>query len=731
MPTHTFFATCPKALEPLLAEELTSLGAQAVQQTVAGASFQGSLATAYRVCLWSRVANRVLLVLSRFTVNSQNDLYRGIQNINWFEHMRPDSSLAVTFNAKNSKAISNSHFGALKVKDAIVDQMQAKFRKRPNIDIERPDIRVNVFLHGENARLSLDLSGDSLHKRGYRDTEVAAPIKENLAAAVLLRADWPKIAAQGGTLLDPMCGSGTLLLEGAMIAADFAPGLMREHYGFLGWKQHDIDCWRQLLDDARRRKTEGLSRLPMIVGFDKSRHSIGAAQKNIECAGLAAYIHVERRDIVEAEAAASWRPGLLVANPPYGERLGDAEETAQLYKRFGDVLKSRFAGWQVALIIGDREMGFRLGVRSQKPITVYNGALECSLLRMTIEENAFFTPKAKSEDERLEQITRDSHRIEDIDGSDMFANRLRKNFKKLGKWARQNGIGCYRVYDADLPEYAVAVDLYQSDKLWVNVQEYEAPKTVDRQKADRRLADCLAEVRNLFEIDDTHLALKIRRRQKNIQQYEKQADLGRFHVVEEGGCKLWVNFEDYLDTGLFLDHRPLRAMIRQQAKDKRFLNLFSYTGSATVHAAVGGARSSVSVDMSNTYLQWAERNLALNGIRGDHVVIRDDCTEWLKHEAERQKPGRFDLILLDPPTFSNSKRMDTSFDIQNDHVMLIKYAVRLLAPGGKLYFSTNFRRFKLDAAALAGLTIEDITRSTIPEDFARNPKIHYCWSIQI
>ncbi|MGZ8144871.1 MAG: bifunctional 23S rRNA (guanine(2069)-N(7))-methyltransferase RlmK/23S rRNA (guanine(2445)-N(2))-methyltransferase RlmL, partial [Methylosarcina sp.] len=314
--------------------------------------------------------------------------------------------------------------------------------------------------------------------------------------------------------------------------------------------------------------------------------------------------------------------------------------------------------------------------------------------------------------------------------AEMFANRLEKNLKKLSKWARQNHISCYRVYDADLPEYAVAVDIYQGEEVWINVQEYEPPKSIDQSKADQRLAGVLAEIPRVLNVSPNHVFLKIRRKQKSTDQYEKQGSQGVFHVIEEGGCKLWVNFQDYLDTGLFLDHRPIRTMIQQQAKGKRFLNLFAYTGSATVHAAKGGAMATTTVDMSNTYINWAKKNLALNNIHGDHEFIQANCLEWLATEAKQPLPRQYDLIFLDPPTFSNSKKMEEVFDIQRDHVQLISQAAALLAPGGMLYFSTNFRRFKLDHEALARFKIEDITATTIPEDFSRNPKIHYCWRIQ-
>ncbi|MDP2099472.1 MAG: bifunctional 23S rRNA (guanine(2069)-N(7))-methyltransferase RlmK/23S rRNA (guanine(2445)-N(2))-methyltransferase RlmL [Methylobacter sp.] len=772
MPTYQLFATTPKAMESILSDELRAIGVSHIKATLAGVAFQGDLETAYRACLWSRTANRILLVLSSFEVKSQQDLYDGVQKIDWFEHINPEDSFAVSFSAKNSEAINNTHFGALKVKDAIVDQMRARFQTRPSINTEQPNIRINVYLNGESAQLSLDLSGESLHRRGYRDVSIKAPMKENLAAAMLLRSGWPQIAQQQGALIDPMCGSGTLLLEGAMIAADYAPGLLRDYYGFSGWKKHDANCWKKLRTEAEQRKKIGIEKLPVIVGFDQNRQTVNTALAHVANAGLQNKIHIERRDIDDAAPAESWKPGLLICNPPYGERLGDEQETAELYKKFGETLKKHFVGWNAAMIISNPELGFRLGLRSQKPITLFNGALECKLLRLAIEERNFFIPKARTQEERITQALESSKPIvqttenrptpanadkETIEpeainvpsepasaemfayrdvgegrepvAAEMFANRLKKNLKKLSNWVKQNRISCYRVYDADLPEYAVAVDIYQGAQTWVNVQEYEPPKSIDQHKADQRLAGLLAEIPRILKVDPEQVFLKIRRKQKSTDQYEKYGDQGRFHIIEEGGCKLLVNFEDYLDTGLFLDHRPIRMMIQQQAKGKHFLNLFAYTGSATVHAAVGGAKSTTTVDMSNTYLNWAKKNLALNVSEGNHEFIQADCLDWLEQQAAQ--PGKlYDLIFLDPPTFSNSKRMEAAFDIQTDHVQLINNAVALLAAGGILYFSTNFRRFKIDKAALSELIVEDISAATVPEDFARNPKIHYCWRIQ-
>lgn len=724
-----FFATTPKAMEDILVTELTQLGAKNVKAALAGAYFEGSVATAYRVCLWSRIANRVLLTLSTFNVASQEDLYQGIYQINWFDHMGPDDSFAVSFNAKGSKVINNTHFGAIKVKDAVVDQMRKKFNKRPDVNTTQPNIRINVYLQNEQATLSLDLSGDSLHRRGYRDISITAPIKENLAAAILYRSQWQKIAEQGGSLIDPMCGSGTLLLEAAMIASDYAPGLQHKHFGFFHWKKHDDTLWQSLIDEAQERKQVGLEKLPTIVGFDQSRRAINSALLHIENAGLQHKIHVERRDISEATAAESWQQGLIVCNPPYGERLGDKETTAALYREFGQILKTQFLHWQAAMIISDPELGFRLGIRSHKPITLFNGPLECKLLRFAIETESFFIPKAKSQQERIEQIK--SEETATDPNIEMFANRLQKNIKKISRWLKRQEITCYRIYDADLPEYAVAIDVYKGEKTWLNIQEYQAPKTISQDKAMLRLSSVVQEAARIFTIPKEQIFLKTRSKQKGLEQYEKLANLGTFETVTEHGVHFYVNFEDYLDTGIFLDHRPIRLKIQQQAKHKHFLNLFAYTGSASIHAAIGGASSTTTVDMSKTYLDWAQRSMALNPNESSNRFIRADCMHWLAQEANKTElEQQYDLIFLDPPTFSNSKRMENELSIQEDHVTLINHAVKLLSSTGTLYFSTNFRRFKLDQQALSHLQIKDITAMTIPEDFSRTPRIHYCWEIQ-
>ena len=720
------FATAPKGVASLLMDELATLGATDLKEQPAGVIFRGSLETAYRACLWSRCASRILLQLSRFPAATPEQLYEGIQRIDWSAHLASQGSLAVDFNTSPRSSITHSHYGALKVKDAIVDQFRERTGERPSVDTRHPDLRINVHLHRDEASVSLDLSGDSLHRRGYRQQSVEAPLKENLAAAILIRAGWPEIAQRGGTLLDPMSGSGTLPIEAALMAGDVAPGLQHARFGFSGWKKHDPVLWEQLLKEARQRREQGAGRVSRIIGYDTDRSAVRAAIANVEATGLHGVIHIERRDLATLQPPEAAKPGLVIVNPPYGERLGEVEALAGLYADLADRLKQGFVGWQAAVFTGNPDLTRRMGLRARKQYAFYNGAIPCKLLRFELQQEWFIERPVISggmvmpRPAAVEQLS---------EGAQMFANRLRKNLRELGRWARREGITCYRIYDADMPEYALAIDLYGGEELSVHVQEYQAPKSIDSNKAQTRLYEALAALPELLDVPMQRIHFKVRSRQKGKAQYERQAEEKNFLEVAEGGCKFLVNLTDYLDTGLFLDHRLTRALIAELAPGRRMLNLFAYTGSATVYAAKGGARATTTVDMSRTYLDWARRNMALNGFSGDnHTFIQADCLDWLEQQAETVW-HRYGLIFLDPPTFSTSKRMEKTFDIQRDHVQLIRNTARLLTPDGILIFSNNFRRFKMDRAALEGLNIEEITQATLPKDFSRNAKIHNCWKI--
>ncbi|WEF09862.1 bifunctional 23S rRNA (guanine(2069)-N(7))-methyltransferase RlmK/23S rRNA (guanine(2445)-N(2))-methyltransferase RlmL [Pectobacterium actinidiae] len=695
---NALFASTARGLEELLKSELESLGAQSCAVVQGGVHFEGDNRLLYQSLLWSRLASRILLPLNEFKVHSDLDLYLGVQAIDWSTIFSIDKTFAVHFTGTNED-IRNSQYGALKVKDAIVDSFTRKTGQRPDVAKQQPDIRVNVFLQRDMASVSLDLSGDGLHQRGYRDLAGLAPLKENLAAAIVLRSGW-----QSGTpLVDPMCGSGTLLIEAAMIASDRAPGLHRTHWGFNAWLKHDAELWREVTAEAQVRARQGLqATTSRFFGSDNDRRVIEIAKANARRAGVAELISFDVRDAAQLKNPLPEGPkGTVVSNPPYGERLESEPALIALHNMLGRKMKSDFGGWQLSLFSASPELLSCLQLRAERQFKAKNGPLDCVQKNYQLAE----TPGGAAG-----QIAED------------FANRLRKNLRKLEKWAKQQGIECYRIYDADLPEYNVAVDRYGS---WVVVQEYAPPKTIDAQKARQRLFDVINATLSVLELPSNRLVLKTRERQKGKNQYEKLAQKGDFLLMEEFGAKLWVNLTDYLDTGLFLDHRIARKMLGEMSRGKDFLNLFAYTGTASVHAGLGGARSTTTVDMSRTYLEWAEKNLRVNGLTGrQHRLIQADCLSWL-HNATEQ----FDVIFIDPPTFSNSKRMEESFDVQRDHLALMKDLKRLLRRGGTIMFSNNKRGFQMDSAGLTalGLKAKEITAQTQSQDFARNRQIHNCW----
>lgn len=716
MPEHIFFASAPKHMGSLLADELTRLGMADATETRGGARFSGSLEDGYRACLWSRLASRILLPIAQQPISGPDELYAVALDVPWEEHLTADQTFAIQFDGSLT-GINNRQFAVLKVKDAIADRFQSRFGRRPNVDVQNPDLRIHVYGQQTQVGLSIDLSGNSLHERGYRDLGSAAPLKENLAAAILMRSGWPEIAAEGGALLDPMCGSGTLVIEGALIAADIAPGLLRERFGFHGWSNHDETAWQRLLSEARIRRDAGIKRLGSMRGYDVNPNAVRISLHHLERAGLSGLAHFERRELADCRPGKAEDEGLVIVNPPYGERLGADDDLPQLYARLGAVLKERFVGWRAAVFTADPELGKSMGLRAVRLNTLYNGPIECRLLNFQVEPRFFVSnhPRPLPPEQRSE-------------GALMLANRLVKNLKGLRKWQRDEQIHCLRIYDADLPEYALAIDLYEGEKRWVHIQEYAAPTSVDPKKARHRLREALGILPEVLDVPGEQVFLKVRRPQKGRNQYEKLAETRNFHQVEEYGHRFLVNFEDYLDTGLFLDHREIRRLIGTLAAGKRFLNLFGYTGTATVYAAMGGASSTTTVDMSRTYLEWASGNLSLNAIQGlQHELIHADCVRWLDLMNGRR---RYDLIFLDPPSFSTSKRMYGTLDIQRDHVALIKSAVRLMEPDGMMIFSNNLRRFRIDAEGLAPLNVVNIGPDTLPRDFARNPRIHNCWMIR-
>lgn len=744
-----YFATCPKGLENLLKQELDDLGSSETRETVAGVYFSGDLLLACKVCLWSRLANRVLLPLAKAPVKNPENLGVLVRSVPWEDYLPEDGSLLVEFLGTNP-AIRHTRYGAQAVKDGVVDRIREVRGERPSVNLETPSIRINARLAKNVLHLSLDVSGESLHKRGYRVAQGGAPLKENLAAALLIRAGWPAMAMANHSLLDPMCGSGTLLLEGAMMATDMAPGLLRAEtdtgFGCFTWNNFDHSQWQPLVEEAKARLQAGKARFEgEIRGYDVDTRVLTASRRNIEAAGFEELIRISQKDAgsLKKTTHKPLEQGLVICNPPYGERLGEVETLRELYRQLGENSKREFAGWQLAVFTGNRELGRELRLRPKRKYQLFNGTLQSELLLYDLTAEG-----SLERDSSLERDRDSTNRAAGAremaaarlplkerplsDNAGMLLNRLKKNQKKLGKWLQQTATRCYRLYDADMPEYAAAIDIYQyiDDSIELHLQEYAPPKSIDEDKARHRFDEIVHACAVLFQLDEQQIVCKTRRRNKGSQQYEKlktgwEENPANFKPVSEGESRLLVNLRDYLDTGLFLDHRPLRLRIANESRGKKFLNLFCYTASATVQAARGGATSSVSVDMSNTYLQWARRNLELNNINLQrHKLVRGNCLEWLNQCREG-----FDLIMLDPPSFSNSKRMSKELDVQRDHGVLVRRCMDLLTPGGVLYFSNNLRSFKLDEQLSELFNVENISAATLAPDFEGNPKIHHCWKI--
>jgi len=696
----SLFVSCPKGLEYLLLEELEALGLQKTKASPQGVYGDGDLALVYKLCLWSRIANRIQVILFTGRAHNQQALYQLGRDYPWQTAFSSDKSLAIECHG-TSPEIRNTMFGAQVIKDSIVDYFRERDGTRPIIDRDEPLIRLHAYLKNDLCTVSLDCTGYSLHQRGYRLEAGIAPLKENVAAALLMRAGWPAMVAEGAGFYDPFCGAGTLVIEAAMMAAQMAPGLLRQDQAIQHTVYHQPSLWEQIRTDARNAATP-LS--TTLYGSDENAHSIHQAGANASRAGVASFVNFSALELNQCRPQD--KKGLILCNPPYGERMGEENELVLIYNQLGQLAHAHYQDWQLFVLTQNPVLAKAIGLRSNKQYTIYNGALECKLYGFVLDE----TNKLKDHETTVLSS-----------GAEMFRNRLRKNVSHLQKWATREQVSCFRVYDADLPEYAYAIDVYND---YAVLQEYKAPSTIPAHKVASRSIDVYQVVPEVLGIPRKQVVMKERKQQKGRDQYQKIDKKQQTMTVTEGRAKFIVNLYDYLDTGLFLDHRLLRRRFASLPNNTRFLNCFSYTSTASVHAALAGA-STTNVDMSNTYLTWAQDNFRLNHLDlSKHQFIQADVLTWLKTTRDR-----FDVIFLDPPSFSNSKRMNETLDIQRDHESLIKAAAQLLYPLGKLYFSTNLRHFKLSPRIVDEYSVKEITSETIDLDFKRNARIHHCFLI--
>ena len=754
-----FYASCPEGFESALDRELRRIGLRKTRRLKGRVTFTGTIADAYRACLWSRLASRVFVVLGRFDCWDANALYDGAYDMPWEDILRRGASIAVSAKGSN-RELRNSHYAALCVKDAICDRLADEAGSRASVDLENPDARIALSIRGERASLHLDLSGDPLFKRlpreATRSGAGAHVLRPDYAALLLEQVGWPEACSACGdgdddvpALVDMSCAGGGIVLEAVNQLIDRAPGIMRTRWGFEGWGLHDARAWDELLSEADERATVGRGRRAIIIASDDEPRFAGFAQRVLRSAGLA-----QRVSFAAADADSIEREIL-------------AQGGGRVAALVGDLTEVPFTRANSALSLA---ANLRAGACGTSPFAVLTrndllerglgGAAEASILVKPNNEDAriqVFPPADGTdgaESATCAAAARGTVSLDLGDGrpvsilvpeSEQFAARLRKVARLRRKWAKREGVSCYRVYDADLPDYAAAIDLYQGageDERWLVVAEYAAPKSIDPALAQARLLDILTIAPRILDVSPERVHARARTRSRGGSQYtdggkgslDAASDTGsKRPIVTEGGLSFEVNFDDYLDTGIFLDHRLTRGLVREHARGrKRFLNLFAYTGTATCYAADGGVEETVTVDLSNTYLDWAERNMRRNGFAGrQHEFVRADVLRWIREQRDTR--NRWDLIFCDPPTFSNSSKMGSrTWDVQRDHLELIIGVSRLLTRDGEAIFSCNLRTFRPDTLELAraGVVLTDISEQTIPEDFSRNRKIHKCYIVK-
>ncbi|MGJ8694512.1 MAG: bifunctional 23S rRNA (guanine(2069)-N(7))-methyltransferase RlmK/23S rRNA (guanine(2445)-N(2))-methyltransferase RlmL [Thalassotalea sp.] len=704
---YQFLALTSSGIEILLYDELISLGAEQVVQKPEGVYFQADLKTGYKICLWTRLATRVLLKIGEGDAENKEALYASAAKIEWSAHLSTQESFVIDF-VGHSEEIRNSQFGGLTVKDALVDHFRDQGLLRPSVDKLHTDISFQVRLLRQKATFFLDFSGRGLFQRGYRKDSGAAPLKENLAAALIIRSGWLDDTSK--PLLDPMCGSGTILIEAASMAAKQAPGLDRAKWGFTYWPEHDEALFEQAIEDAKEVGNQAKPYLSIkLQGFDLDSRVIKTARQNAGIAGFADFIDFQCRDANKLKNGFE-QAGTMLFNPPYGERIGDLPELVETFAILGQSFKKQFADWRVAIFTANVELLSLLKLASFKRYKLKNGPLDCQLALYNLDAKQLVT----SSEDTSEFAQKDS----------AFANRLKKNLKGLKAWIKRENIECYRVYDGDIPEYNAALDIYQDHLV---IQEYAAPSNIPPETVAKRIQEVIYWAPKVLNISTSKVVLKTRQKQKGTNQYQKLEQTDQSMIVQEYGAKLKVNLWQYLDTGLFLDHRKTRQIVAQRAKNKSLLNLFAYTGSVSVQAALHGAATVTTVDMSKTYLTWAEENFALNKLSGEkYQFIQADCLDWLKKNKQL-----FDVVFIDPPTFSNSKRMEDSFDVQRDYLNVLTDAKTAMAENGEIIFTNNKRKFKMDHDALTalGLKAQAMSETTRDLDFKRNVHIHNSWLI--
>ena len=726
MASHQLIATCAAGLEAVVVRELQALGYDDAKTRSTGrVVFCGSDTAIAEANIHLRSAERVLLEVGNFEASDFDELFHGTRDLSWDTWLNPDSTFPVNGRCVKSQ-LSSVPACQRTVKKAIVEKLLVVYGGE-TLPESGVNTVVEVSLLENQASITLDTTGVGLHKRGYRKLTAAAPLRETMAAALVQLSFWKP----DRPLLDPFCGSGTIAIEAAMIGRNMAPGVNRT-FAAEQWEFLDAAVW----NTVRQHAISGVvDKLPeRIIATDMDPDVLDYARYHAEQVSVESDIHFQQADFADLRSSREY--GCLITNPPYGQRVGEQDAVEELYRQMPLVLR-KLPTWSHYILTSYQGFESLLGRKADRRRKLFNAQLECTYYQFYGPRPPSSTDASRRDDLAVEIKSSDASKHAETrpafggltakgrEQAELFASRLRKNARHLRRWPTRRKITCYRLYDRDIPELPLVVDRYEN---YLHMAEYERPH--DRSAAEHAdwLDQMVKTAAEALEVPRQNVFLKRRDRQRGTQQYEKAADERHRLIVNEGGLKFEINLSDYVDTGLFLDHRTTRSMFAEQAQGKDVLNLFCYTGAFTVYAAAAGARSTTSVDLSHTYLDWAGRNLAHNKLDGSqHRLVRSDVAEFFA--AEPDEP-MYDLAIVDPPTFSNSKATDGVWDIQRDHAALLVEILGRMRPGGRVFFSTNSRRFKLDEQAVENYIVHEITKQTIPEDF-RNKRIHRCWSISM
>ncbi len=799
-----FVATSTAGLESVVSNELKKLGysPRNSELGVGRTFFEGEFSDLIKANLWLRAAGKVLVVLAEFDVRDDFDvIFEAARAVPWEDWAPRDASFLVEGRTTRS-TITSAPALQRTVKKAIVDRLSRVWNTSV-LPETGAQYTVEISLLKDRATLTLDATGRGLHRRGYRLLNALAPLRETLASALVQLSTW----RPERPLIDPFCGSGTIPIEAAMIARNVAPGLNRT-FASEGWSCIPRDLWNQAREEARDLILPPLKE--KIYGSDVDSEVLKLARKHATAAGVdedVAFFQKDFRDLTDSREY-----GCVVCNPPYGERIGELGALRSLYESMPAVF-SKLPTWSFFVITDWLDFEKVVGREATRRRKLYNSRIECVYYQFLGPKPPFLSQRGSNDDATTENtlatvapsvpeesneesavVSTEPGVVPVFAGLDEYAEHQETEFGRcLTNRVRHlrrfpsRGITCYRLYDRDLPEVPLAIDVFEGR--WLHIAEYERPDGRTPGQHRLWLDKMVAKAAEVTQIAPENVFVKRRARQRGKSQYEKLDESGRVVRVREGGLTFLCNMTDYLDVGLFLDHRLTRDMVRREAKGRRFLNLFCYSGAFTCYAIDGGASSAVSVDLSPTYLDWAAANLeenefASSGRNVDARFVKSDVVRFLraipiasaqnpdiarmieetaadfseKYRSRRapkefdkrkkyfktsevasrgatREPDRsfgikrsdFELCVCDPPTFSNSKSTDLDWDVQRRHVELLRLLSTRMVPGGIVYFSNNNQRFKLDEENLADLyNIREISNRTVPEEF-RNKRIHRCW----